>query len=236
MSSYNEILDDLKNTLQKEDIESNEEQISLYDLFVIINSKFELLRSVTQNNKLFTGKELFHRKKYIPESIIIKDDVLSIYLYDSDFDYFFNVHYDINSKSIFFEGSAEKFIKKYNEELNDAFSILEIFSKERKLIDEINNYVVKHNYYNFNIDCDNNGVIDLKVNVSSKKSKVKEVYERNYYNKKALKEMLEESKFEVAKKIMIDVNSLKEPIKTLVYKYFNSSNKPNYGYIKTKSR
>ena len=53
MSKYNEILNELKTTLQKDDIESNIEQISLYDLFVIINSKFELLRSITQNDKLF---------------------------------------------------------------------------------------------------------------------------------------------------------------------------------------
>lgn len=242
MASYNEILEELKNTLQKDDVESNEEQISLYDLFNIINSKFELLRSVTQNKKLFTSKQVFHRKKFRPNDIIIKDNILKIeicFAYYLDYIYF-KVCYDMNSKDIFFEGheSMEKdivnFIKKYNEELINIFSILEIFHREEGLREQINKYSLFFKYYVFKIICDKKGIVDLNVHISSQEEEIKDIYERKYYDKKDLYEILGESKFELSKKLMIDVNSLETPIKELVYKYMSSSNRPNYGYTKVK--
>ena len=229
MSKYNEILNELKTTLQKDDIESNIEQISLYDLFVIINSKFELLRSITQNDKLFTSKQLFHRKRYIPQHFYIDGNILSIEIYDSDWNYSFEICREIDRNDIFIRNNKyeEKyvihFIKEYCDELNNVFNVLDIYSKQKELIPRINELSeIKYKYYMFNLDVLETGIVDLQINISiSDEEEIEELYE-----------LLEESKFELSKKIMVDVKSLKEPIKTIVEQSFTNTTKIENCYSK----
>lgn len=215
MSSYNEVLIDLKNTLQKDDIESSEEQISLYDLFHIINYKFELLRSVTQNDNLFTSKQFLHRKKYVLEFVQVDDQMIKIKINDTDWNYTFNVCYNKDNGNIFFEGKKdyekyiEIFMKKYNEELDYAFSILQLFYVYKSLMSIINNQVFKGEHCDFNINCMKDGIVDLEVNISEEE--------------KEISELIEESKFELSKKIMVDVNTLEPIMQILVYKYLNNN-------------
>ena len=241
MSEYIEILEELKMDLQKDDIVSNNEQISFYDLYNIINFKFESLRSITTNDRLFTNKQFFHRKKYIPKEMCIENNLLSIDIYDSDWNYSFKVCCEMNSNDIFFDGNKNiskyiiDFIKKYSDELNNVFSILKNYSEELDLIYQINKQAkIKYSYYTFYLECSEDGVVDLKVNVSDDEKEIQEIYKRNYYNKEELGKVLEKIKFDLSKKILIDVKNLKEPIRKLVYQYFNSSKKPSYSYSKIK--
>lgn len=215
MYSYNEVLVDLKNTLQKDNIECNENQISLYDLFLIINYKFELLRSVTQNDNLFTSKQFLHRKKYVLEIVQVDDQMIKIKINDTDWNYSFKVCYNKNNDNIFFEGNKEYekyiaiFMKKYNEELDYAFSILQMFYVYKSLMEIINNHIFKCDHYDFNINCMKDGIVDLEVSVSGEEKEISEI--------------IEKSKFELSKKIMIDVNTLEPIMQTIVYKNLNNS-------------
>jgi len=62
MDAYNKLLNEINIILNEEDVEFNDNQISLYDLYNIVNSHFEDLRDLYSSKILFIHNEPFHIK------------------------------------------------------------------------------------------------------------------------------------------------------------------------------
>ena len=228
MDAYDMIKTSIDNNLSKENIESNESVISVYDLYKILDKKFEKLRSVTQNKSLFTSKELFGIKSYYETHVYRSSSTLSI-LVLKDKNYFdgnkFYINKDLGSDSdkIYLSGYSRKvekfvnnFVKKYYDEIVEVFSILEMY---HDLIFQCLYSEHSGSDFKFDIVISFDGQVDLKVSVNTNVDLGNYVY-REFFNKESIDDMLTKSKYELAKKTPIKMNSLKEPFKQIVTEYY----------------
>lgn len=226
MDAYDMIKMNIDNNLSKESIESNENVISVYELYKILDEKFEKLRSVTLNKKLFTSKELFGIKSYYETRVYRSPSTLSILvLKNKNWDDHFYINKDLGSDSdkIYLTGYNYKvkrfmnnFVKKYYDEIIETFSILEMY---HNLIHKVLHSKYSGSDFNFDICVDFDGKVDLKISVNTSVD-LGDYINRKFFNKESIKEMLNKSKYELGMKTPIKIDSLKEPYKQIVTEYY----------------
>lgn len=234
MKVYNQLLQEIKSELSKENIESNDNQINLYDLYNLVNQNYKDLRSTTQNKKAFTNKELFRKPSY--ESIEFGYDENGTWIMI----WFKNIltsscvwiQKENGSKDFFIKQckvdssvAANKFMKKYYDEIIKTLFALEKYSAELyEFQNNINKFNIEYNNYKFDIHIGYHGRVDLNIKLKDTVEH-KEMYERQYYGKDTLIKILEDSKFELAKKIKIDINTLDNSIIDVIKKSKENNNK-----------
>lgn len=234
MKIYNQLLQEIKNDLSKENIESNEYQISLYDLYSLVNDEYKELRSITQNKKAFTNKELFRRPSYDSvqfgydeekswimlwfrttlslKSIWIQKEHGSKEFFITKFDHFSEIN-------------SNKFIRKYYNEIMQTLFTLEKYGTELSSFNSsINKFNIENSNYKFSISIGSKGNVDLNIELKDEVEN-KEMYKREYYGKDSLMKILNDSKYELAKKIKIDVNTLDNSIVEQINKSKKNNNK-----------
>jgi len=231
MKVYNFLLQEIKNQLSKENVQSDENQISLYDLYNLVNDKYEDLRGITQNKKTFTNKELFRRPSY--RSLYFgydkKKTSIDVWFKDSSSIYIQKEH---GSKEFFVtrfhcpkEKEVNNFLKKYYDEIMQTLFTLEKYgAKLYGFKESVNKFNIEYNNYEFNIFINSRGSVDLKINLK-KGIANKEIYERQYYGTDTLMKILEDSRFELAKKVKIDVNTLEIPLINVIEESRKNNNK-----------
>lgn len=233
MSSYNEVLVDLKNTLQKDNIECNENQISLYDLYDLVNAEYEDLRKINKSQKHLKKEGVFSKNSpsYLRFEYCKNSTSIYIRFNGSLMDSAIFIKKENDSKDFFIERfsisteKANKFIKKNYDKIIQLFSILEKYSTELyEFESNINKYSVKYNNYEFNIYINSFGNVDLNIKLKDDIDS-KDMYNRQYYQKDTLMQILKDSRFELAKKIKIDVNTLDSSIVDVISKSKKSDSK-----------
>lgn len=237
MEVYDILLKEINTNLNKADIENNNEQISLYELYERLNKKFELLRSVKAGESVFTNKELFKRKNYKQIHFIENNQCSEIWIYPtSDIFQRMTIAKDRDSDNIYLDTHRDsqktvinKFVKKYYDEIMKIFAILEEYYDLKSILKK--NYEFKYKNYLFKIIILDNGKLDFDIEMidnHNDKTNMKDIYKRNYYGKKQLLEIIKENKFELAKKVPIYIELLDEPLQEIVFQ--NAENPKTKGY------
>lgn len=214
MNDYNIILNEIKKDLQRENISYDSNIISLYDLYYILKLKFEKLHTIIKNDKLFNN--MFSTKKRISYNIDSKKITINIGS-SSNWDDNFNINREYNKEEIFFTIKTEfskRFIKKYYYDLVYIFNVIEEYIPLIRVLEKTISTPNEFKCYNLNINLYSLSDIDIRTTLEDNDLNL------NYYNKEYLIEMLEESKYELSKKIKVDVNILDEEIKKVVNDYF----------------
>ena len=232
MDYYNEILKQLENYIMEEDVISNNNIVSLYDLYKILNLKFEPLRDATDIKKIFKNKVLFHISpiKNIYFSIDFKQMNINVKLgYDqfeiikkyNDDNLSFSANNDTSKKYMY------KFVHKYYDEIINIFSVLEKYSKLILHFKEPIKIFEKSDYYNFYITNKVAGKIDIIPNLLN-------ADHLNYYIKEELYKIIDENKYDLAKKIKLNIDDLDHIIQQIVQEYFDLENKSTKNIEKIK--
>ena len=134
MSYYNEILKQLEDYIMEEDVISDNNIVSLYDLYNILNLKFEPLRDATDIKRIFKNKVLFHISpiKNIYFGIDFKQMNINIKLVHDQFEIIKKYNDDNLSFSANNDNTKKymnKFVHKHYDEIINIFSVLEKYSK-----------------------------------------------------------------------------------------------------------
>ena len=232
MNSYNEILKQIKDDLMNEYVISDNDVISLYDLYNILNLEFEPLRNVIDNKKILKNKVLFSIKpiKNIYFSVDSKQMNINIKLgYDQ-----FEIIKKYNNDNLYFSANNDtskkhinKFVQKHYDEIIYMFSVLEKYSKLILHFKEPIKVFEKSDYYNFYIINKFKGKVDIVPNLLN-------ADQLNYYIKEELYEIIEENKYDLAKKIKLNINDLDDVIQKIVNEYFDLENKSSKNVEKIK--
>lgn len=231
MKIYNQLLQEIKTELSKENIESNENQISLYDLYSLVSDEYQELNNITLNKKILKNKDLIRRPSPKKINFYYGENKSSIHVWFKGYSSiiiekehgsknFFVTKYDHPNKK-----EVNKFLKKYYDEIMSVLFILEKYGSELyKFETEITKLNIEHNNYIFNIE--KGYYNDIYLNIKLKDDiEHKEIYKRQYYEKDTLMKILEDSKYELAKKIKIDVNTLDNSIVEVINKSRENNNK-----------
>jgi len=225
MDIYNIVLEQIKMDLLKEDIESDCNNISLYDLYNILHQQFEKLYCVTNEKNVFKNKCIFSKTihKRVSFDIDSKKITIRVYTINSDKTTFY-IFKEYNNEEILFspndketQKQIKKFLNKHYYEVINIFKVIEEYKDLLFSIPRIINTNQKEKYYSLILMIDELGKMDIGLDLNNLEN-------LNYYNKQSLFEILDESKFELSKKISIDVNSLNETLQNIVKKYYNEIN------------
>jgi len=230
MEIYNQLLQEIKNELSKENVESNENQISLYDLYNFVNDKYADLRSINQNKKAFTNKGLF-KTPLCTRVDLCYDETKSLIKVTLGFSGFW-IEKEHGSKEFFItkyncpsQKDIDKFIKKYYDKIMHILFTLEKYGTELYQFEKaIEKFYIECNNYELNIEKARDGNICLNIKLKDD-IKYKEMYDRQYYGKDPLIKILNDSKFELAKKIKINVKTLNKSIVEEINKSRENDNK-----------
>lgn len=212
MNNYNEILNKIRHTLIKEDVISNIDEVSVYDLYNIVNNKFKRLRDVVLKPTLLKNKEkIIKTQKKINFSI--KEKVLTIHvIYPEKRQDSFRIYKSDDREDIYFteqSSSAKRYIKKYYDEIMYVFSILEEY---RPLVLDIYP-CIDLSFDDLVLTVSYQGEVDLNVKIPSDQN---DIYLKKDNNNLSLKQILDENKFELAKKKAVKVDSLSETLQSMV--------------------
>ena len=224
MDAYDLIYSDITEVLNKPNIEQDDNVISLFDLYNILNLYFEDLRSIYSNNKLFTHNEPLHIKSYKKVEFFIGKESLQIKIrFDKYGPNYFNIINDIGSENLYIETKEAKskkiktFMKKHYDEIMYVFSIL----KKYENFDFNPSYRFEYGNYMFHLYISLSGKIELYIhfkNNFNNVNNIEEVFKRNYYGKENLGELIKNNQLEIAKKISIDINTLDSYIVDVINK------------------
>ena len=158
MKVYNQLLQEIKNELNKEDIESNEAQISLYDLYSLVSDEYQELNNITLNKKILKNKDLIRRPSHKKINFYYGENKSSIHVWFKGYssiiiekehgsEDFYIKKFDCPTSKI-----VNKFLKKYYNEIMEVLFILEKYGSELyKFETEITKLNIDNNNYIFNI-------------------------------------------------------------------------------------
>lgn len=225
MDVYDSELKELDEKLSTQNVISDENVISVYDLYNILNKKFEKLRSVTQSHTIFSSKEIFNHKKYKEVMFGINCDTSQITIFPNmRFDSSFHICKDHNNDEFYlaphYKTSRKfmnNFIIKYYDEIMYVFSVLEEYSP---LVTTPLDSVFKCGKYSFKIDVDGDGNVNLKIIDDSKQMNLEEMVEKENH-----KLLSEEVKLEFAKKIVVNIDLLNESLQKIITEHFAEKEK-----------
>lgn len=227
MESYDILLNEIKQFLNREEVSSentNNEVISMHDLYKSINNELEDLRKLSETNSSLTkklknfmnfyfgatGEDKFYPgfKQVVKiygdmkiSSIIFCNDMYSLKVNKdrSGYDIYISEPLSKENKSIY------KFIKRNYEIIVETLDKIEKYVELVGIIDETNkeyemNFL--NELFNGTLLYDKNGIVKVNINISAKHPLYDEYY-KNYYKKQSVHEFVNESMEEILKRIPI---------------------------------
>lgn len=225
MDNYNRILNEIKSDIQKENIISDTSIISLYDLYNILILKLKKLLFITDEKTVFKSKSIFSRDlcKKVFFNIDSKNMTMHIHPTNNDNDVF-SISKQYNNENLNFSAHTESskkymksFMNKHYDEVINVFSVIEEYSTLLNYLSNKMDISVGTDDYRFNMRVIHLGEIIISPQLVNTES-------LNYFNKNSILELLEDSKFELTKKISINVNELDEILQNIVNEYYIEEN------------
>jgi len=237
MDAYNKLLNEINIILNEEDVEFNDNQISLYDLYNIVNSHFEDLRDLYSSKILFIHNEPFHIKAYKKYVFTIRKECLELSIYFQEFlTEGFRISKDRESNNIYINklGAPEKkinnFMKKHYDEIMSVFQMLEKYEENKNY--EMNDF--SHKNYSFKLFTFYDGDVTLNIFFNdnyNNRNNMKEVFNRQYYGKDKLSDLVQNYKFEMAKKVPVTIDTLPPAIIKMIEKKKQKSKTMRFGCV-----
>lgn len=237
MDVYNDILNELNMILIGDDVAFDGNQISLYDLYSILDAYFEDLRNLYASKILFIHGEPFHIKAYKKCVFEIKKECTQLCIYFKDFLIDgFKIIKERENDNVYVEklGAPEKkintFMKKHYDEIMQVFEILERYEEE-------NDYKMDsiiYGNYRFILSLGYKGDIILNIvfeDNSNNINNMKEVFEREYYGKERLSDLVKNYKLEMAKKVPVAIENLPPAIRKIVEKQNKKVKTKGHGVV-----
>lgn len=252
MSEYQRLETKITSYLKRTNIQSNQNIISIYDLYKALENKFSELKEVQISSKLIekinkdntivkqTGK-IFKDTEVIYTKIL--DNVLATTSNNtSKITFFygigthpetFTILKDFEDSDIYFDKDTipnKPFVKKYYDDIMYIFHTLESFSEIMKVDiglasenDRIKPIVFTDGFLTLKINYDVYGNVNTNITINSKEDTTG-IYQREWFSRKRLSELVSENNDEILKKIPINIKDLDTKYQDLVIEY-KSSNK-----------
>lgn len=237
MNVYNDILNEINMILAEDDVEFDNEKISLYDLYNALNLHFEDLRKFYSGKNLFIHNEPFHIKAYKKVIVTIKKECIELYIYFQDFlTDGFKIIKERENDNVYIEklGAPEKkintFMKKHYDEIMQVFEMLEKYQEEK----DYDVGSITYGNYKFTLFLVYKGDIILNIafeDNSNNLNNKKEVFEREYYGKEKLSDLVKNYKLEISKKVPIAIDTLPPAIRNIVEKQDKKVKTKGHGVV-----
>ena len=238
MDNYEKLLEEINLFLKRDEINcknTNDEIVSLYDLYNVMEKEFEKLKKLSTIDKTYCQKlksfrkYLFGRYDYffIKNSccvdIYADENISKIIFSNSDSEnaddfYRISIIKDKDKNELYLDKNMDwknkqicKFIKNNFDLLLDTLSNIEeyfnLLGKTSNKDKEWYHFNCSTNLFMYRITYDKNGYISLNYHLSSEHPLYEEC-KKNYLNKKNIMEYVEENKINILKRIPISINEL----------------------------
>ena len=247
MSEYQRLETKITSYLKRNNIKSTQNIISFYDLYKALENKFSELKEVQVNSKLIekinkdntivkrTGK-IFKETEVIYTKIL--DNILATTSNNtSKITFFygvgshpetFTILKDFDDNDIYFDKDTtpnKPFITKYYDDIMFIFHTLESFSEIMKIDigltsenDKLKPIVFTDGFLTLKINYDVYGNVNTNISINSKEDTTG-IYQREWFTRKKLSELVSENNDEILKKIPINVKDLDVKYQDLVTEY-----------------
>ena len=242
MDSYQILQDKITSYFERDEIKRTDEYLSIYDLYVILDQKFQKFREIQFNQKFIS--KIHHDRKWKRRNSLFDskldwknlDDILvSTEKNTARVSFFFGTgfHPDVFTVLRNFGGSQIsfssttipdfEFVKRYQKDLEMIFDTLEEFS----LLFHKNIHSSREDSFSLpltftdgfltlSILLDSYGKVSSSIEINSNYDP-DSLYHREWYTRKKLSDLVEERKDELLKKIAIPVQSLDDISKQIIY-------------------
>lgn len=250
MDEYTRLRNELESYMEMPDIEMDKNQLSLYDLYRIVDTKLEELRRIQFDSdfKDEINKDqrkigrLFKKKVNVSDHACKKITSLCngkkseiTFRFDAPHSYFgseaLSIYKDIDSDEIYFGHSKtdKPFVEKYYDRICDFFSILEEFSALYQggvgSCGEDNKQVFSDGFLDIKLSYDTYGRVYITPIINSH-SDPERIYNREWLKRQTLSEYVKENQDTILKKIPAKISELNYTTKTIVENYLSKINAP----------
>ena len=233
MSEYQRLETKITSYLKRNNIKSTQNIISFYDLYKALENKFSELKEVQVNSKLI---EKINKDNTIYTKIL--DNILATTSNNtSKITFFygigshpetFTILKDFDDNDIYFDKDTtpnKPFITKYYDDIMFIFHTLESFSEIMKIDigltsenDKLKPIVFTDGFLTLKINYDVYGNVNTNISINSKEDTTG-IYQREWFTRKKLSELVSENNDEILKKIPINVKDLDVKYQNLVTEY-----------------
>ena len=253
MDEYTRLRNKLEAYLNKPDIELSENEISVYMLRELIKDKLEGLRKIQfdsdlpeEINKSYTIMErvgrIFKKKDSLCQrqctqvtsscngtksKITFRFKVKDSYMGSQ----YLTICKDMDSDQIYFDlyQADKEFVERHYDRISEHFSILEEFSKlyqggvggSGKSVEQ----TISDGFFNIEIESDTYGRTTIKTTLTKTEDK-EELFTREWFQRKTLKELYKENEDDILKKIPLSIDSLNYTYQTIVKSAISKQNVP----------
>jgi len=252
MDEYTKLKTEIDAYLEKEDVELTDQQISVYDLYNIVNNKLAELREICFNSKCL--KDINKNLKFGRLGSILRRETIRIYESCDEVtprsngktsSIAFRLKYrehllrscwirickDVNSDEIYFDTTTtdKGLVAKYYDQISEMFTILEEFSSLYQgavgYRDKDVHQIFSDGFLTSDFSYDQLGRIEIDLNLT-KEADPNNIYKREWFQRQRLSDYVEENKENLMKKIPVDIEKLNHTTKTIVEDYTKKLNAP----------
>lgn len=238
MNEYQRLESKLISYLSREEVKRTDNIISFYDLYKLLDKKFEVLRNVQLNNQLIEKVNNDNSKKKKKQEFIIRnlDNVLATtenktskitFFYGKGYNpETFTILKDFDDDDIYFSSTTspnKEFVTNYYQDIISIFKILESFAKLTKGDIGINKenpnlkpMVFTDGFLTISIIYGNYGQVNTDISINVKEDH-NSIYKREWYTRKKLSDIVSEHNDEILKKIPVNISSLNGLCKEILY-------------------
>ena len=237
MNEYQRLESKIISYLSREEVKRTDDVISFYDLYKIIDKKFELLRNIQLNNKLIEKVNRDNAKKKTQRFIIrnLNNILATTENNTSKITFFYGKGYkpevftilkDFEDDDIYFSTNTspnKEFIKNYYQEIISIFHTLESYAKLTKGDIGINKenpnlkpMLFTDGFLTISIIYGNYGQVNIDISINANEDK-SSIYKREWYTRKRLSDFVLEHNDEILKKIPVNISSLSGICKDIIY-------------------
>ncbi len=238
MSEYQRLESKLISYLSRDEVKRTDKVISFYDLYKLLDEKFEILRNVQLNNKLIDKINNDNTKKNKNKDFIIRnlDNVLATtenntskitFFYGKGYNpETFTILKDFDDNDIYFSSNTspnKDFITNYYEDIISIFKTLESYAKLTKGDIGINKenpnlkpMVFTDGFLTISIIYGTYGQVNTDISISGKEDQ-NSIYKREWYTRKKLSDIVSENSDEILKKIPVNISDLNSSCKEILF-------------------
>lgn len=252
MDEYTRLKIKIESYLDKPDVEMSENEISMYDLHQIVDSRLAELRSIQVDpklkdeiNKNLIGKKIrkiFKKNKSsagkicscIMSSCDSQKSVITFGFEHSSStikNYFLKVYKDIDSDQIYFGEfyTDKEFVEEYYDQISEYFRILEEFNSLYQsrvgTSGQGAKQVFSDGFLDVSFSYDTLGRTCVLTTLNPKVDPEK-IYLREWLKRKTLSDYIKENEETILRKIPININELNYTTKTIVEEHLSKINAP----------
>lgn len=252
MDEYTRLKKALEAYFEMPDVELTDEQMSVYDLHRIVDTKLEELRKIQIDSNFVkeVNKGLVFRKiggvfrqnktssqreclNIRTESDGQTSEIVLEFSYKKSAwgHYYLHICKDVDSDQIYFKDKmADKdFVARYYDQINEIFSVLEEFSNlyQRSIGRSgiIQQQVFSDHLLKVALKYDAYGRTNIFIGVKEK-ADPQQIYKRGWFERQTLADFVEENREVILKKIPVDISRLDYTTKTIVGNYTSKMNIP----------